>query len=225
MEGYDDLGPPTHPGELALESDIGGGRELDDGAASEIGGDEFGGAPGFDEAPEFNADLGDFEQPGEMEMPGAVQLDDDTLNFDGTGFSRRESAEDFLTGGGIGQSGLLEEEEHEEEGDDGEEARKIRAVPRLRKRKLVLNQITLIDMPTMKAQLQDCSDITRKRRRGPRRVARELASTEERLVAPLMPWLAPALQDMLRACMAPGGLPFPVRMRPQPEGKEGSKGR
>ena len=23
--------------------------------------------------------------------------------------------------------------------------------------------------------------------------------------------------------MAPGGLPFPVRMRPQPEGKEGSK--
>ena len=25
--------------------------------------------------------------------------------------------------------------------------------------------------------------------------------------------------------MAPGGLPFPVRMRPQPEGKQGSKER
>ena len=62
MEGYDDLGPPTHPGELALDADIGGGRELDDGAALEIGGDGFGGAPGFDEAPEFNADLGDFGQ-------------------------------------------------------------------------------------------------------------------------------------------------------------------
>ena len=57
-------------------------------------------------------------------MPGAVQLDDDTLNFDGTGFSRRESAGDFLTGGGIDRSGLLggeEEEEQEEEGQDGEE--------------------------------------------------------------------------------------------------------
>ena len=62
MEGYDDLGPPTHPGELALDADIGGGRELDDGAALEIGDGGFGGAPGFDEAPEFNADLGDVEQ-------------------------------------------------------------------------------------------------------------------------------------------------------------------
>eukprot|EP00904_Undaria_pinnatifida_P006427 jgi/Undpi1/2914/HiC_scaffold_14.g06291.m1 len=227
MEDYDDLGPPTHPGELALDADIGGGRELDDGAALEMGGDGFGGGQGFDEAPEFNADLGDFEQvAADAEMPGAVQLDDDTLNFDGSGFSRRESAGDFLTGGG--GAGQVEEEEQEDEGEDAEEARKVRAVPRVRKRKLILNQITMIDMPTMKAQLQDCSDITRKRRRGPRRVATELGSAEERLTAPLMPWLAPALQEMLRACMAPGGLPFPVRMRPPPEGlerKEGATGR
>lgn len=57
-------------------------------------------------------------------MPGAVQLDDDTLNFDGSGFSRRESAGDFLTGGGIDRSVLLEgeeDEDQEEEGGDGEE--------------------------------------------------------------------------------------------------------
>lgn len=52
-------------------------------------------------------------------MPGAVQLDDDTLNFDGSGFSRRESAGDFLTGGG--GAGQVEEEEQEDEGEDAEE--------------------------------------------------------------------------------------------------------
>ena len=61
-----------------------------------------------------------------MEMPGAVQLDDDTLNFDRTGFSQRESAGDFLTGGEIGPPGLQEgedDDEPDEEGEDGEEVR------------------------------------------------------------------------------------------------------
>lgn len=54
--GYDDLGPPTHPNELA---DIGGGRELDDAAEMmDIGNDDGG---GFEEpevdAPEFNPDM------------------------------------------------------------------------------------------------------------------------------------------------------------------------
>ena len=50
------------------------------------------------------------------------------------------------------------------------------------------------------AVAQDCSDIMRKRRRGPRRVEDEALylSPEERLAAPLMPWLAQPLQEMLR---------------------------
>ncbi|CAN0079618.1 unnamed protein product [Scytosiphon promiscuus] len=217
--GYDDLGPPTHPNELAaaLDGNDGGAAAaaaLDD--AAEMMMDIGDGGGGFDgpefDAPEFNPDMEDL---GQEDMPGgAVQLDDDnnnddTLNFDDAGFSRT----DLPPSGGVGadQQGV-EEEEQEEEGDEPADKPKITRT-RTRKRKLVLNQVTLIDMATMKAQLQDTSDITRKRWRGPRRVAKESHSPEEQLAAPLMPWLAPPAQDMLRACMKPGGFPFPVRMK------------
>lgn len=61
MDGYDDLGPPTHPNELALDAEIAGEREIDDGVGGiDAMGDGFGDAPEF-EAPEF-ADFGDVEQ-------------------------------------------------------------------------------------------------------------------------------------------------------------------
>lgn len=49
--------------------------------------------------------------------------------------------------------------------------------------------------------VQDCSDTLRKRRRGPRRVVEKARSPEERMAAPLMPWLAPSLQEMLRCAV------------------------
>ncbi|CAM9892181.1 unnamed protein product [Pylaiella littoralis] len=220
--GYDDLGPPTDLNDLALDAaagDIGGGRELDD-AAEMMDGMDPGGFEGAEfDAPEFNPDMGNQEQLGgdadEMLPEGAVQLDDDTLNFDDAGFSRTELPE----GGGVEETREGEEKEEEEEEED-EIAVRPKTV-RTRKRKLVLNQVTLIDMASMKAQLQDSSDITRKRPRGPRRVAQEVLSPEEQLAAPLLPWLAPPIQDMLRACMTPGGFPFPVRMRAPAEEEHG----
>ena len=60
--GYDDLGPPTHPNELALDADIGGGRGLDDAAdLMEMGDGGFDG-PEYEAAPEFNPDMGDLGQ-------------------------------------------------------------------------------------------------------------------------------------------------------------------
>ena len=64
MEGYDDLGPPTHPNELALDAEIGGGRELDDGGdmdLMDLGGPVDMGGPDLD-APELNTDLEDLGQ-------------------------------------------------------------------------------------------------------------------------------------------------------------------
>ncbi|CAM9454686.1 unnamed protein product [Ascophyllum nodosum] len=229
MEGYDDLGPPTHPNELALDAEIGGGRELDDGGdmdLMDLGGPVDMGGPDLD-APELNTDLEDLGQAslsfrcdGEAAMPGAVQLDDDALNLEGVEFSRTEDGEadgdddggfrrDF---GGGGEAAPVEEADQPEEEEAAEEVCKPR-LPRTRKRRLVLNQVTVIDMATMKASQEDCSDIMRKRRRGFRRVEEAISSLEEHLAGPLMPWLAPKLQELLRSCMAPGGLPFPVRMR------------
>ncbi|CAM9888861.1 unnamed protein product [Hapterophycus canaliculatus] len=174
------------------------------------GGGGFDG-PEFD-APEFNAEVEDLGQVRVCEeMPeGAVQLDDDnnnddTLNFDDAGFSRTDLS-------ATGEMVAEHQDQETEEAEEGDEKPKV-ARTRTRKRKLVLNQVTLIDMATMKAQLQDTSDITRKRWRGPRSVAKASLSPEEQLAAPLMPWLAPPVQDMLRACMKPGGYPFPVRMK------------
>lgn len=67
MEGYDDLGPPTHPKDLALDADMGGSRDLleDEG---HIGAMDIGGPAGLDErdldAPDLNAGLEDFGQVG-----------------------------------------------------------------------------------------------------------------------------------------------------------------
>ncbi|CAN0342356.1 unnamed protein product [Ectocarpus sp. 6 AP-2014] len=218
--GYDDLGPPTHPNELA---DIGGGRELDDAAEMMDFGND--GGDGFDEpevdAPEFNPDMEEhLGQGGEGEevLPGAVQLDDDTLDLDDAGFSRSE-----LPPVGGAEAAVDQSDGEPQEEEDLEPEVKPKAT-RTRKRKLVLDQVTLIDMATMKAQLQDTSDITRKRWRGPRRIVQESLTPEEQLAAPLMPWLAPPIQDMLRACMHPGGFPFPVRLRAPATG-EGGNGR
>lgn len=66
MEDYDDLGPPTHPNELALGLDISGVQDavFDEGAGGvEIGGTgEFGDGAQFEDAPELNADFGEFGQ-------------------------------------------------------------------------------------------------------------------------------------------------------------------
>jgi len=60
--GYDDLGPPTHPNELALDADVGAGQELDDAAdMMDMGGGGFEG-PEYDDAPEFNPDVDDLGQ-------------------------------------------------------------------------------------------------------------------------------------------------------------------
>lgn len=61
MDGYDDLGPPTHPKELALDADMGGSRDfLED--EGHIGAMDIGGPAGLDEpdleAPDLNADFG-----------------------------------------------------------------------------------------------------------------------------------------------------------------------
>lgn len=65
MEGYDDLGPPTHPNDLALDADMGGSRELLEDEAR-MGAMDVGGPAGLDEheleAPDLNADLEDFDQ-------------------------------------------------------------------------------------------------------------------------------------------------------------------
>lgn len=60
--GYDDLGPPTHPNELALDADIGAAGGLDDAAdMMDLGGEGGFDGPEFD-APEFNPDMGDLGQ-------------------------------------------------------------------------------------------------------------------------------------------------------------------
>lgn len=61
LEGIDDLGPPTHPNDLALDAEIGGGRELDDGV-----GDMMMEEPDYNQEPEFEQpeldDLGPVSQ-------------------------------------------------------------------------------------------------------------------------------------------------------------------
>eukprot|EP00752_Nemacystus_decipiens_P012358 g10955.t1 len=213
---YDDLGPPTHPNELALGAGVGGGAELDDAAdMMEMGDGGFDG-PEYDLAPAFNPDLGDLEQGGEADgvaqEDGRALNDSDSLNLalDDAGFSRT----DLPARGGVDADTDVHQAQ-EEKGEEEEPPARPKTT-RTRKRKLVMNQVTLIDMATMKAQLQDTSDITRKRWRGPRRLAQEVRSPEEQLMEPLMSSLAPPLHNMLRACMTPGGFPFPFRKRAPP---------
>lgn len=65
--GHDDLGPPTHPDELALDADIGGGGGIDgmEGGLDDAG-DMMDIGGGFDgpeyDAPEFNPDMADLGQ-------------------------------------------------------------------------------------------------------------------------------------------------------------------